>query len=92
MKHWKKDGRDLMLNDTESKHWIDTGEFKRIESGDDADTEYCELRDRMRANGDGKFYEACCPPSLPNAKDVAAAESDSQPHQKACSPSPRSSC
>jgi len=27
-----------------------------------------------------------------NAKDVAAAETDAQPHQTACSPSPRSAC
>jgi hypothetical protein len=29
---------------------------------------------------------------LPNAEDVAAAESDSQSNQTACSPSPRSAC
>lgn len=61
MRHFKVDGKDVLLNDTEAQYWVDTGHFKRIKEADTQDNDYCKLRDRMIANGDSDFYEYCCP-------------------------------
>ena len=65
MQHVNVDGVDVMLNDAESKYWVDTGDFKRIPEGDEEDAAYCELRDRMIADGNEEFYLLCCPPREP---------------------------
>ena len=55
------DGQMLMLNERESKHWVDTGMLSRIPEGDNEDQEYLQVRERMMANGDHRYYEQCCP-------------------------------
>lgn len=61
MRHFKVDGKDVLLNETEAKFWADTGSFKRIKEADEIDADYCELRNKMISNGDNEFYEYCCP-------------------------------
>ncbi len=62
MKHMKVDGRDLMLNELETLYWLKTGDFKRLTEGDDSDTDYIGMRDKMIENGDEDYYKSCCPP------------------------------
>lgn len=65
MKVMTLDRWTLMLNEREMSEWINTGLFRRLPEHDAADREYCELRDKMRANGDAHVYEAATPPSAP---------------------------
>lgn len=52
----------LMLNEKEKRYFVDSGELKRIEAGDDKDVEYMIVRDEMINHGDRVIYESFCPP------------------------------